>query len=85
MLSVGALPNQQPVTRVGLRTRKGLKGAVQRNRLKRQLRAIMASNRFSWRGGLDIVVVLHPNPISQPAPKLEGELLRLCKRLRAIS
>ena len=79
-LSVGVLPNQAETTRVGLRTRRGLKGAVVRNRLKRQLRAILFTGKISLRVGLDVVVVIHPQQPIVPATSLEQELLTLCKR-----
>lgn len=66
-LSVGAARNIDQITRVGLRTRRGLKGAVVRNRLKRQIRAIVDARAFPLRAGLDIVIVIHP-----PSRSLEG-------------
>ena len=79
-MSVGAIPNRIEVTRVGLRTRRGLKGAAVRNRLKRQLRAILFGGKVPLRGGLDVVVVIHPQEAHLPAAILEQELLALCKR-----
>ena len=84
-LSVGILANQCATARVGLRTRKGLKGAVERNRLKRQLRAIVNEQRVSLRRGLDIIIVIHPRTIPTPTKDLERELLELCRRTNALS
>ena len=84
-LSVGILANQCATARVGLRTRKGLKGAVERNRFKRQLRAIVNEQRISLRPGLDIIIVIHPRTIPTPTKDLERELLELCRRTNVLS
>ena len=84
-LSVGVLPNSAGTTRIGLRTRRGMKGAVVRNRLKRQLREALRANERAFRSGLDIVVVLHPEPPQTTTASLEKELLQLCKRSGATS
>lgn len=84
LVSVGARPNGLATTRLGLRTKKGLKGAVRRNRLKRQLRAI-AARLGPWTPGVDVVVVVHPPTPSVTTAQLELELARLCKRLGALS
>jgi ribonuclease P protein component len=65
---------------VGLRTRRNLKGAVVRNRLKRQLRPIIQAQRASWRSGFDIVIVIHPKSLPVEAPALQRELTQLAKR-----
>ena len=80
MLSLGATPNDDTLTRVGLRTRRGMKGAVTRNRLKRQLRAIIYTNQLPLRAGFDLVVVIHPPRLPVSSVALEQELLRLCRR-----
>ena len=79
-LSVGVLPNSAGKTRIGLRTRRGMKGAVVRNRLKRQLRATIRAHERVFRPGLDIVVVLHPERLPAKTASLEREFLQLCKR-----
>jgi ribonuclease P protein component len=84
-LSVGALPNQAQATRVGLRTRKGLKGAVVRNRLKRQLRAIVFGKPVPLKSGLDVVVVIHPPSLPAKSETLQQELLSLCRRSHWLS
>lgn len=81
---MGTLPNSEGKTRVGLRTRRGLKGAVVRNRLKRQLRAILFSKSLPWRQGVDIVVVIHPEQLPARSASLEKELLNLCRRTNVI-
>ena len=85
LLSVGALPNDEGKTRVGLRTRRGLKGAATRNRLKRQLRAIVYNPDLALRSGLDVVIVIHPPKLPARADRLEAELRILCKRTGVLS
>lgn len=84
-LSVGTLANRQRLSRLGIRTRKGLKGAVVRNRLKRQLRSLVGSGQFPWRAGVDVVIVLHPSRIPIASSELKAELTLLCKRAGATS
>lgn len=79
-------PNSKSITRIGLRTRRGLKGAVVRNRLKRQLRAIVfQSQHISFQNGLDIIIAIHPKDPDVSAQVLERELNGLCKRLKILS
>ena len=85
LLSVGVLPNHQQAARTGLRTRRGLKGAVVRNRLKRQLRTALSSEAISLRVGLDVVVVIHPPALPITTAELQRELWQLCRRLDALS
>ena len=68
-----------------MRTRRGLKGAVVRNRLKRQLRAVIQRRGDGFRPGFDLVVVLHPKTIPAATAALETELVALCKRLGILS
>ncbi len=74
------LQTQAPITRIGLRTKRGLKGAVLRNRLKRQVRAIL--NGTKLRTGRDIVVVVHPPTFPVSSGTLRQELGQLCQRLK---
>jgi len=59
-----------------------MKGAVKRNRLKRQVRTVIARQRTQFRGGLDLVVVIHP-PQRTSTAAFDRELQQLCKRLGA--
>ena len=79
------LANTQGATRIGLRTRRGLKGAVVRNRLKRQLRTLVYARDFPFRAGLDVVIVVHPKTPSAKTAHLEIELLTLCKKIGALN
>ena len=84
-MSVGLLPNGLTCARIGLRTRRGLKGAVVRNRLKRQLRPLIYTQAFPIRQGLDVVIVLHPKTVPVPTERLRSELVTLCKKAGAFS
>ncbi|MBI3021092.1 MAG: ribonuclease P protein component [Candidatus Omnitrophica bacterium] len=84
-LSMGILQNSESQTRVGLRTRRGLKGAVERNRLKRQLRAILYTQRFPLRPGMDVVIVIHPKALSLSPTRMKDELRTLCKHIGALA
>jgi ribonuclease P protein component len=85
LLSVGVFARSAPTVRVGLRTKRGLKGAVRRNRLKRQLRALIFSGpRPLFRPGLDIVIVIHPDRESVLAASFSNELDVLSRRLRTL-
>lgn len=84
-VSVGALPNGEGATRVGIRTRRGFKGAVVRNRLKRQIRAVVFGKRLSFLHGIDILIVVHPPTRPASAALLESELRQLCHRLGLLS
>lgn len=83
-LSLGVLANKEAGLRVGLRTRRGLKGAVARNRLKRQLRTILGRQHSLPQHGFDIVVVIHPAALPAQTAHLSQEFTSLCKRLGVI-
>ena len=78
------LANEQGVTRIGLRTRRGLKSAVTRNRFKRQIRTIVYGKTLSFRTGRDVVIVIHPQSPFEQTASLETELVSLCKRIGAL-
>ena len=59
LLSVGALPNELPATRFGLRIQRGMRGAVARNRTKRAFRAAYQLHARRLSPGYDVLVVLH--------------------------
>lgn len=79
-LSIGIFPNGTNQTRVGLRTRRGLKPAVVRNRLKRQTRAILSRQERDIRRGFDIVIVIHPPTLPTKSSELERDFISLCKQ-----
>jgi ribonuclease P protein component len=86
LLSLGIGPNTVGEPRVGLRTKRGLKGAVVRNRLKRQLRVVVrrAQPRLLARG-MDIVIVVHPKQMPVTLEDLTVEFDRLSRRARIIA
>ncbi|MBI3997344.1 MAG: ribonuclease P protein component [Candidatus Omnitrophica bacterium] len=84
VLSVGGATNQEGFTRVGLRVKRGLKSAPQRNRLKRQLRAVIRTGPSFLRTGLDLIVVIHPRTLPVKTTDLDQEFRLLCKRIAAI-
>jgi ribonuclease P protein component len=84
-VSVGVIQQPSPLIHIGFRTKKGLKGAVERNRLKRQMRAIMFGTLPPLRSGLDLLVVAHPRTIPAPTTAIEHELNALCKSLNVLA
>lgn len=81
-LSLGWLSSCADETRLGIRTRKGLKGAVLRNRLKRQLRAVLRETQLIPRQRVDIVLVLHPRQGRINTEALKKELCQLFQNAR---
>ena len=79
-ISVGVLINGTEAARIGIRTRRGLKGAIHRNRLRRQVRAIVYANGFCLRGGIDLIIVIHPATSPLSSSSLKEQLQLLCRR-----
>jgi len=79
LVSVGALPNRTCQIRVGLRTKRGLKSAAKRNRLKRQIRGLIFTGKIHLINGLDIVILIRPTQARAETNHLTKELHRLCK------
>ena len=85
MLSLGVLPTGAARCRIGLRTRRGLKGAVVRNRLKRQLRGLLAPPRgLILKAGVDVVIVAHPDAPAVGTDALRQELAMLCRKAKVL-
>lgn len=79
-LLVTALPNDRPLTRLGLSVSKRFGNAVQRNRLKRQLREVFRRCQSELPTGLDLVVQPQSNrSVSQQA--LRESLIALAHRV----
>jgi len=83
-LSLGWMPNAAHASRVGIRTRKGIKGAVVRNRLKRQLRAVLRTAQLIPRQPVDIILVLHPRKQTIETEHLAKELCQLFQTARLL-
>ena len=79
-VSIGFLTNSTGTVRVGIRTRRGMKGATHRNRLRRQVRAIVYMGGCYIQPGTDLIVVIHPTTLPISSGKLEKQLQVLCKR-----
>ena len=73
--------NQLPVSRFGFSIKKGLGGAVLRNRIRRRLREIVRSHRREMPAGWDIVVHPKDSVATAPFAALTSDLLRLVKNL----
>ena len=78
---MGVYPNKGMRRRLGLRTKRHLNGAVVRNRLKRQLRAIYRQQRRQLVEGYDLLVVIHPPSLPASSTQLQREFVSLCRRL----
>jgi ribonuclease P protein component len=78
--SLGVLGNHSPGTRIGIRTKRGIKRAVDRNRVKRQVRAVIFGARLRFKSGVDLVVVAHPRTLPAASADLQSELLKLFQR-----
>lgn len=83
-LAVGTLPNHLPVTRLGLRVKRGLAGAVTRNRAKRMLRAAYRQLKRRLSPGWDVVAVL-TRADGLSTERLERELLSACANLKLLT
>ncbi len=81
---MAAIPNRLEVVRIGIRVRRTVCGAVERNAIKRRVRNILFSKEFILIPGIDLVVTLHPSQSSPKATKIRRELLVLCKKIRVI-
>jgi ribonuclease P protein component len=59
-LVLRALRTDGPVTRIGLSTPRALGGAVQRNRVRRRLRALLRERSDDIGAGWDLLVIARP-------------------------
>ncbi|MDI6703693.1 MAG: ribonuclease P protein component [bacterium] len=69
--------NKTPLKRLGISVDKNVKGAVERNKLKRYVREIFRLNKNRLIEGIDLVVVIKPESIGLNFHKMERELLQL--------
>jgi len=83
LLSVGALPNHLPATRLGLRIQRGTKGSVLRNRAKRLVRAAYQLQKDRLAVGYDLLVVIH-RVVGVSLKQFEEELINACQQLRLL-
>jgi ribonuclease P protein component len=75
--------NQMPQSRFGFSIKKGLGGAVVRNRIRRRIREIIRCRRMEIPAGWDIVI--HPKNAALRAefPALTADLLRILQSFAA--
>ncbi len=81
-----AHPQKQYINRIGLSVPKREGGAVERNRVKRIIRAGLAGveRRYSLRRGNLIVIAARPGIERQKSPAIEAELRYIFKKLDMI-
>lgn len=85
LLVLAALPNDLPYSRFGFSVSSRIGGAVQRNRIKRQLREIMRLRMHEIKPGWDIVLIAR-RPIRDAGyAKLEGACARLLGRAHLLN
>jgi ribonuclease P protein component len=73
--------NGREHSRFGISVKKGLGGAVVRNRIRRRVREILRQNRTEIPSGWDIVIHPRSSVAQAPFAPLEVELLRLLQNL----
>ena len=80
-ISVFVRPNELAVSRFGFSIKKGLGGAVVRNRIRRRVREMVRCHRQEIPAGWDIVI--HPKSTAAKAPfaAVTEDLLRVLKKL----
>jgi len=69
--------NGREHSRFGISLKKGLGGAVVRNRIRRRVREILRQNRSEIPSGWDIVIHPRRSVAQAPFAPLEAELIRL--------
>lgn len=85
-LSVRSVKNNLSLSRFGFVVGTNVsKKAVDRNLVKRRLRAISAKHSKSIKSGFDVIVIAAPLSKSKTYKELENEALSLLKRLRLIN
>jgi ribonuclease P protein component len=71
--------NDLPKSRFGFSVKRGLGGAVVRNRIRRRIREVVRLHRQEISPGWDIVIHPKPNVAKAPFTVLTTELLKLLK------
>jgi ribonuclease P protein component len=83
LLTVVARRTDGPTTRIGFATSKRVGGAVERNRLKRQLRVMTQA--LSWHPGFDVVVIPQPACMSARFDEIARAIETSGERLGVLS
>lgn len=81
LLVLRALRTDGPETRLGLSTPRSVGGAVDRNRLRRRLRALMRARRAGLGAGWDLLLIARPEAGRASYAELGEALASLLRRL----
>jgi len=79
LMTVGVLMKCDE-TRIGLITSKRVGGAVERNRVRRQLRELMRLTLPQWTSGVWVVAIARRTAVTASFAELQNEWLRLARR-----
>jgi ribonuclease P protein component len=77
--------NDHPHNRYGFIITKKMGKAVQRNRIKRQLREMMRRLHSQLRQGYDVVIIARPGLMGQPFDAIQRIVEQLCHKLMLLS
>ncbi len=84
-LVMNVAANQLPHNRYGIITTKKLGKAVQRNRIKRQLREVLRLLHSQLRQGYDVVIIARPGIMGQPFHAIQRIVEQACHKLMLLS
>jgi ribonuclease P protein component len=84
LLLLSYAPNARDHNRYGFVIGKAVGGAVVRNHLRRQLRALMAALHPRLRQGHDCVWIARPALVQQPFDELQRIIEALCQRAKLL-
>ena len=73
-------PNGLTVSRAGVTTPRGVRGAVRRNRWRRRLREALRAAQHDVRGGFDLVLVPRPTTVEVPFTTLRDAVRGLLQQ-----
>lgn len=79
-VNLSIVANEQSHNRYGFITSKQLGGAVQRNRVRRRLRAVMAQRHESLKQGYDVLLIARVGILDQPFGLLQQAVAELLRR-----
>ena len=85
LLVLAALPNELPYSRFGFSVSSRIGGAVQRNRIKRQLREIMRLRMEQIAPGWDVVIIVRRPARDADYWKLDAACARLLGRAHLLN
>ncbi|PZR64819.1 MAG: ribonuclease P protein component [Chloroflexi bacterium] len=80
LLALRWMRTDEPGTRIGLATPRSLGGAVQRNRVRRRLRALMRERLGEMGAGWDLLVIARPEAATATYAQLREALGWLLER-----